>query len=162
MTQSVLATYSDWKPIKTRRVIQIIFEVPWEGADAAYQVLRMPDPGGSEWYSITKHVPNAGALSSPVGEAGRTQQGTAPASRLTQLAGMACNEPLFWKYLTKLGYRIDSEDRAVNRELSRLAIYEECKVKSRKEFIVGTPAGDRWLKLYDAFALWRDAPEAAE
>ena len=33
------ASYSDWKLIKTRSVVQIVFEVPLEAADEAYQVL---------------------------------------------------------------------------------------------------------------------------
>ncbi len=86
---------------------------------------------------------------------------TALASRLTRLAGMACNDPVFWRYLADLGYIITDRYPKLARDQARHAVYDICDVKSRKAFIVGTPAGDRWLKLYDAFALWRNAPEAA-
>lgn len=56
------ATFADWKLIKTRKCVQIVFEVPLEAADAAYQVLGgMPDPGVSEWFGIAKLKPVAGA-----------------------------------------------------------------------------------------------------
>jgi len=49
------ASYSDWKPIKTRRVIQIVFEVPWESHDEAYRALGgMPDPGSERWFGIAR------------------------------------------------------------------------------------------------------------
>ncbi len=78
-----------------------------------------------------------------------------PASRLTQLAGITCNDPLFWRYLSKPGREI------TNRDEARAAVHKLCDVDSRKEFIVGTPAGDRWLKFYDGFALWRVGRDVA-
>jgi hypothetical protein len=32
-------TYADWKLVKTRAVVQIVFEVPLEDSDAAYEIL---------------------------------------------------------------------------------------------------------------------------
>ena len=95
--------------------------------------------------------PDAGAVSSPARGAGPQTQDkpAAPASRLTQMACIACNDPVFWRYLDELGYIVRNRDHA------RKAVYELCDVDSRKEFIVATPAGDRWLKFYDKFALWR-------
>ncbi len=80
---------------------------------------------------------------------------TAPASRLTQLAGIACNDPMFRMWLSGQGVP------AVTAEEAAAAVRRICRVKSRKEFIAGTPAGFRWLKLYDKFALWRDAPDGS-
>lgn len=49
------ANYSDWKPIKSRRVIQIVFEVPWERHDEAYQALGgMSDPAHERWFAIAR------------------------------------------------------------------------------------------------------------
>lgn len=49
------AEYVDWKVIKTRGAIQIVFEIPLEAADHAYQVLSgMPNNGGGDWYAIAK------------------------------------------------------------------------------------------------------------
>jgi hypothetical protein len=49
------ASYSDWKVIKGRKVIQIIFEVPMEAAGHAYNVLGgMPNFGADEWFAIAR------------------------------------------------------------------------------------------------------------
>lgn len=49
------AEYVDWKLIKTRGAVQIVFEIPREAADHAYQVLGgMPDNEKSVWFAIAK------------------------------------------------------------------------------------------------------------
>ena len=49
------ATYSEWRLIKTRQAIQIIFEVPLHRSDEAYQVLGgMPQPGSEQWFAIAR------------------------------------------------------------------------------------------------------------
>jgi len=54
------ATYSDWRLIKGRKCVQVVFEVPVEQADQAYQVLGgMPDPSKSVWCAIARM--NSGA-----------------------------------------------------------------------------------------------------
>ncbi len=169
MTQAAAfqACYADWRLIKTRKVVQIILEVPTEDADLAYQVLGgMPNFAESKWVGVAALQPNLidpGVGLPPGREADGAQPrkvpAAAPASRLIKLAGMACNEPLFWKYLMTLGYDISGDDPKLAREQARSAVHAECKVNSRKEFIEGTPAGKRWLWLYDAFALWRDVPD---
>ncbi len=113
---------------------------------------------GSQWQATFTALdedgnPDPGVGLPPGREAGGPAKRAEPASRLTQLAGIACNDKLFQKYLAVHGYHnIDNRDDAAD------AVRKICGVKSRKEFIVGTPAGNEWLELYDAFALWRDAP----
>jgi hypothetical protein len=49
------ASYADWKVIKTRRVVQIVLEVPLEAAGHAYNVLGgMPNFGGEEWFAVAR------------------------------------------------------------------------------------------------------------
>lgn len=49
------AEYVDWKLIKTRGAIQIVFEIPLEAADVAYKVLNgMPAQDRSAWFAIAK------------------------------------------------------------------------------------------------------------
>jgi hypothetical protein len=52
-TLAFKATYSDWKLIKTRGVVQVVMEVPLSEADAAYQILGgMPDFSSERWFGI--------------------------------------------------------------------------------------------------------------
>lgn len=56
MTQSAFtATFSDWKVIKTRGAVQLVFERPIEKADEAYQVLGgMPIAAQERWCAIAR------------------------------------------------------------------------------------------------------------
>lgn len=49
------ATYSDVKFIKTRQVVQFIFEVPIEDATRAMEMLGgMPNPAAEVWCGIAR------------------------------------------------------------------------------------------------------------
>ena len=49
------ATYSNWKVIQGRKVIQIVFEVPIEASGHAYNVLGgMPSFGSDKWFAIAR------------------------------------------------------------------------------------------------------------
>jgi len=49
------ASYSDWKVIKGRKVVQIVLEVPLEAAHHAYNVLGgMPKFGSEEWFAVAR------------------------------------------------------------------------------------------------------------
>lgn len=49
------ATYSDLKVVRTRQVVQFIFEVPLEAADHAINVLGgMPSPMQERWFAIAR------------------------------------------------------------------------------------------------------------
>ena len=49
------ATYSDWRVIKGRKVVQIVFEVPLEASGHAYNVLGgMPNFGDDEWFAVAR------------------------------------------------------------------------------------------------------------
>lgn len=49
------ASYSDWRVIKGRKVVQIVLEVPLEAADHAYNVLGgMPNFGSENWFAVAR------------------------------------------------------------------------------------------------------------
>jgi hypothetical protein len=49
------AEYVGWQVVKTRRAVQIIFEIPLEAAGHAYEALGgMPDNEKSVWFAIAK------------------------------------------------------------------------------------------------------------
>jgi hypothetical protein len=50
--------YSDWKYVRTRSVVQVVFEVPVEAAGHALNVLGgMPDEGRSVYFAIARLDP---------------------------------------------------------------------------------------------------------
>ena len=116
-------------------------------------------PIGSQWQlqlvPLDEHGNSPDAGSDALAREAGSNNGdvTGPASRLTKQAGMCCKDPRFWAFLT------ENDMPVIGAESAALAVRFICHVESRKEFIPGTAAGDRWGALYDKFILWRDAPE---
>lgn len=166
-----LGSYADWKLIKTRGVIQIVVEVPLHDHDRAYQALGgMPDPQAEVWLGITRvkvpegdaPVPStlAATLSPSASERGRglpsPDKPIKPVSadkKLSQRAGIICNEPAFWKFATEKDYPLNNADEAAE------FVREWCQVESRKDIRLNTPAGELFMDLEGQYRLWRDHPE---
>lgn len=154
------ATYSDWKLIKTRGVVQVVMEVPLADADAAYDVLGgMPVHGKERWFGIA-------ALKSPAEEARATpDQEVPPSTRPDRAkrekmdwrdmqpaaqAGIRCDQPEFWAYLREeCHYRkVSDPDTAAD------AVRHLCVVKSRSELSSDHRKRVLWKQVDDHFSVW--------
>jgi hypothetical protein len=164
------ATYSDWKLIKTRGVVQVVMEVPLADADAAYDVLGgMPVHGKERWFGIA-------ALKSPAEEARAAPRQTVPQSSRpdgakrpwrdldpTTQAGMHCNDPVFGAFLREKyadGWREAAgflSDGKVTTESDRRAecVRLICGVTSRKELSTNHKARVIWHQIDTQFQAWR-------
>lgn len=155
------ASYADWKLIKTRSVVQIVFEVPLEAADAAYQVLDgMPNFGSEHWFAIAKLSPEAKEqepepVSNPPAQVRRAWSQLPP----SQQAAMRCNEISFQRFLQEK-YRArwkilpDGTDAEKAAELVRVL----CGVESRRLITAeNVSAFDRWMNIDDNYRLWMQA-----
>lgn len=146
------ATFSDWRLVKGRKVVQCVFEVPIEGAGLAYDVLGgMPDPSKSVWCAIARL--NLGGADDVEREtAPRPVPDKPPAGARkspAQMAGILCGERLFRTFLTDIGLP------AFETEAAAAVVREYCDVESRSEILPGTPAGDKWEQLLAKFEMWK-------
>lgn len=153
------AGYADWKLIKTRGVVQVIFEVPLADADAAYDVLGgMPVHGKERWFGIA-------ALKSTAEEARAKPRQDVPhdsrpdgAKRMdwrdvqpSAQAGIRCGEPEFWAFLREEhGYH-----GAADPERAAAAVRHICVVKSRSEFSTDHRKRVLWHQLDSQFQAWQ-------
>lgn len=88
------ATYSDWKLVKSRSVVQIVLEVPMESADAAYQLLGgMPNPAAETWVGVARINPEE--TPKPAQKEKRRWETLS----IGEQAGIRCGEPDFQRYL---------------------------------------------------------------
>ena len=165
------ATFCDWKLIKGRKVVAIIFEIPLEGADVAYQALGgMPDPGKSVWCAIARlnsepkesevmpaerqtHSRPPEMTPVSVDKPARARKPVAAEKRLAQQAGICCADPVFWRFLFEQRYLADLAQSEEN-VADYIRIY--CAVQSRSEIIPGSKAGRDWERLHNRFLAWRD------
>lgn len=161
-------TYSDWKLIRTRSVVQIIFEVPLEASGDAYQVLGgMPQPSSEVWCAIAR-LDMKGGEANQQSKPGLQPDKPAPASvtdlpvrarkpvaaekRFAQQAGICCGDPVFQQFLYEHDMVIEkTEDCAVT------AVYLICGVATRKDIVPGSAAADAWDRLYSKFMAWKIA-----
>lgn len=156
------ASYADWRLIKTRNVIQLIFEIPLEDHDQAYQALGgMPDQSTARWFAIARLTDGASAPAPREAESGlaesnrsasRTASPARPAS-LAQQAAICCGNPVFWKFLSENFYVVQSKDEAA------ACIRTHCGVESRSEIKPENIAGGIWRVLHGRYLIWRDNPE---
>lgn len=165
------ATYSDWKLVRTRKVVQIVLEVPVELADQAYAVLGgMPDPGKSVWCAVARLKEGGEATAesrttaSVVGReksSGADETSPAPAApgrarTMAEQAGYLCTLPAFWKFLSEEGY---ISGLVASSEAAAFVVRRLCDVESRADIKSGTHAATRWRQIAADFRVWEMHPE---
>lgn len=171
MTEAAFqATYAEWKVIKTRACVQLVFEIPIEQADAAYQVLGgMPIAAKEVWCGIARLKDKVSRQPPPAAEnkpGPATSSPSVPAEPVradkerrkfddlapAQQAGILCGEQAFRKFLSEKFGRLwlitQNDPAAVVREI--------CEVNSRAEI---KPDNALWAALVLSYRLWQREPE---
>jgi hypothetical protein len=134
------ATFSDLKLVKTRKVAQLIFEIPIEQFDAAYEVLGgMPVAAEERWFGI------AALDVAKVEKPKRTWEELQP----QQQAGMRCSEPTFIEFLKRTRA---SEWNAATDAADCVRMI--CGVNSRVELGTNQKARVIWTQLDSAYKAW--------
>lgn len=165
------ATYSDWKLIRSRKVVQVVLEIPLEASGQAYDVLGgMPNPGAETWCAVarlsrkeerpnplTDPQPASAAAPTVTNAPTRARRQVPGEKRLAQQAGMCCADPVFQTFLYEHDMlnvtRRDDPDEA--ETAAAIAVRMICGVQSRKDITLGTPAGDAWDNLLSKFMAWK-------
>lgn len=138
-------TYSDWKLVKTRGVVQVIFEVPLADADAAYSILGgMPNAANETWFGIA--ALNAKAVSETPPKPKMEWREVQPAAQ----AGIRCAEPVFWAFL-----REECQERVETKEEAATAVRKLCGVNTRSAFNTNHAARVCWHQLDNKFGAWK-------
>lgn len=141
-------TYSDWKLIKTRSVVQIVIEVPLEQAPHVYTVLGgMPQPGSELPVAVARLAPQ---VTEPKPEAPAERATSRKKQTPSQRAHWLCQDKGFWKWL-ETEYETAVSDSSYAADCMRGI----CNVGSRAEFdIDGSEAQRTYLKLESDFNTW--------
>lgn len=142
------ATYSDFKNIKTRKVVQFIFEVPSENADRAMAILGGVSKADKEvWVAIARLDPRRAQQQNPA-KADEPEK-----EDLTRQAAIFCGDTMFQAYLRSLGHPTvkDSETAAA-------IVREMCGIESRRELNTDDDAARAWRIIVGQFKLWKVTP----
>jgi hypothetical protein len=134
MTNAAMqADYCDLKIIKTRKVIQVVLEIPQEAGDAFIAAFGLP--------RSDKNVPVAIARLDPTAKAEKPKGG-----KLAQRAGIVCSDAGFAQFLSEFyGYR---KDRVVE------GLREMCGVRSRADLDHNPQAALKFNNLMAEYNAW--------
>lgn len=133
-TKAVFATY---KRIPSRKVMQVVFEMPLESWPAAYRVLGEPSIETSQWFAIAKMDIQAEPAPTP------KEQG----SNLAANAALLVKEPAFQRFLAdqyRTLHAIDPDEKLKNI----------LSIKSKRELNEDPAAAARWRELRSEYEAW--------
>lgn len=136
MTDRIMAgTYSDFKIVKTRRVIQMIIEFPIEHSKEFTDMFGMPQPDMEQHIAVARLK----EISTPPPTATKT----------IQQAGIVCKQPEFGEFLRdkyNMADVVPSDSETIVSALRAL-----CGIKSRTEFNTDAQAAEVFNRIYREF-----------
>jgi len=139
MTDALAATFVNIRPVMGRRVTQLVFEVPVEGAEAVIKLLGFPRPDNPQWVGIAPL-----AIASDAGTT--TERQKTEQDKRVQKAGILCGDAQFQTWFWYQEY-CDGPSREEVAEGLRRA----CGITSRKELATNPDAKARFDAIVATF-----------
>lgn len=151
----IKASYSTWRPVQGRKVLQIIFEVPLEQQT---EVLTMLGAPGDQWVAIALLDDKAASFNGRTSDFDSENAGSIPAAvakpkrafkdlPLSQQAGIRCGEAQFREFLLHKLFTTEKIGEGVLKDTATL-LREEIGVSSRSSLdVYGGDAASRWQNL---------------
>lgn len=137
---AIQASYSDYRRVKGRKVLQLIFEVPLEQAPMVHDAFGEPSPDGSTWVGIAK-----------IDLTARPEE--RKPLKLSNRAALLCYDPSFIEWLGARNKAVHVRNNAEAAEFVRLY----CGVESRSELDSNDEAAEKFRKLDAEYDHWRRA-----
>lgn len=125
--EAIRATFSEWRMVKGRKVLQMVMEVPLEHQEQVGRVLGYPQPDVDLWVGIARITEEA------------AQRG----GRYAQQAGILCNEGAFQKWI-----------EASDAEGAAQKVRDYCGVLSRSHLDTNDTAARKFLDLKADYQNW--------
>jgi hypothetical protein len=152
------ATYSDWKLIKTRGVVQVVMEIPVGESDAAYEVLGgMPVHGKERWFGIAainlsqakEDAPAKPGQNAPKPD--RVKQGKRDWRDMpySQQAAIRVGEATFAAYLREEHPNDWHETHDADACLKLM-----CGIESKRELATSGKPATLWFQIDSAYSAW--------
>lgn len=139
------AAYSDLRFVKSRKVAQIVLEMPIEEASRFVEAFGAPDPSKETWCAIARLDPTKIAATVPQKEKRALSE-----LPLSQQAALKCNDVSFRTFLAR-GY---PQIKTLDLDMAVEEVRSFCGVKSRSELDSNSAAAAKWKQLSDAFWAW--------
>lgn len=134
------ATYSDLRFVKSRKVAQIVLELPLEQADGFIQAFGTPNPASETWCAIARlAIAQDQSVPQKIHKTKSWDE-----LRLSQQAAIRCSDETYRHWLC-----VDDEESA------KAQVRKACEVDSRAELDTDEAAANRWQAMEEEFATWK-------
>src|SRR5262245_26819021 len=144
---AIQGTYSDYRRVKGRKVLQLIVEVPIEQAPEVHAAFGEPSPDGTTWVAVARINPNHDQLREQL--VGSVEMERRRGGRLAQRAGLMCQEPYFWRFLSdRCGHLIQDAIEAAD------VMRDLLKIGSRADLDHDPVAADAFRRLDREYGAW--------
>ncbi len=144
---AIAGTYSEFRQVKTRSVLQIVIEVPLEKAKTTLDLLGVPIPGEEIWVAVAPlnfnpNIPTAeGAKELPLGDEEGTKAVTA--------AVLRCKEAGFANWL--MARRGKPPQGGWPEDTVKTELCHRLGIESRRQIGTERRARDAWKQLIGLF-----------
>jgi len=142
MNNAFAGTYSDLRFVKSRKVAQVVIELPIEQANRFLQAFGAPDPSSESWVAIARlnHAPETEEAVEP--EKPRRQwDSLRPSAR----AAILCGETAFLAFL-----------KVKSKEEADAKIKQHCGVSSKRELDQDETKQMMFRTIESKFEAWRE------
>ncbi len=150
----IKATFSEWRMVKGRKVLQIVCEVPLEAQETVLRALGTPGVETDNWVAIARLNLSAGPTE-PVQIAhdnDDAEEPHRPPMSLAQSAGFLCGTPTFQQFILESG---DGWDHRPTKEEAAEWLRSVCGVPSRADIKPENPvAAERFRKIRADYNAW--------
>lgn len=140
---AIKATFTDYKRIKSRKVMQIVFEVPLETWSRDYSVLGEPEIETSQWFAIARM--DGAKEPAPTPE----KQG----SNLAANAALTLREGSFQRFAWQL-QPIEYRPASPSLEIAESYVKGRLGIKSKSELNTDPRAAAMWRELRADYEAW--------
>lgn len=146
---AIKGTYSDYRRVKGRKVLQLIVEVPLEQAPQVHKAFGEPSPDGSTWVAVARLDAEKSEQPQPDKKEDK--------HKLSRQAAMLCGDTQFQNFL-KHKHSIAWEQYLPHGSydvVAAMCVRTICLVRSRSAFDAEPDAAARWRDLKASFEAWR-------
>ena len=144
---AIRATFSDFRIVKGRKVAQLVFEVPLEGADDALASLGgLPQPAAERWCGIARLTEEAAAKPDARERYAQKPEGEQAVAR----AGILCEDYDFQHWIAPAGH-MHAADQVARGRHARSHLVDRLQIASRSDLARDADALQRFLALEARF-----------
>lgn len=144
---AISGDFATYRHVQSRKVLQLVIEVPAELAATVFATLGTPGAGEGIPVALARLHSPAEPIAKPEAPKERRPFSELPYS---QQAAIRCQEADLWGFFRHRGFTA-----CVNASDAAHAVRTACAVDSRSEIVKGTPAGDKWEALEAEYWAWQ-------